>query len=127
MKVRDKINKIFSIKSVSSLGINGGRFDVEMARISSYVASIGTSSNTDAYIVNEPVTVPDTNQNDQNIQTVEVNNANEYIINILHDIKNQISNLTNEISILKENSIKKKDKNDWLTEVVCSFKLKNLI
>jgi ABC-type polysaccharide/polyol phosphate transport system ATPase subunit len=127
MKVRDKINKIFSIKSVSSLGINGGRFDVEMARISSYVASIGTSSNTDAYIVNEPVTVPDTNQNDQNIQTVEVNNANEYIINILHDIKNQISNLTNEISILKENSIKKKDKNDWLTEVVCSFKLENLI
>ena len=127
MKVRDKINKIFSIKSVSSLGINGGRFDVEMARISSFVASIGTSSNTDASIVNEPVTVPDTNQNDQIIQTVEVNNANEYIINILHDIKNQISNLTNEISILKENSIKKKDKNDWLTEVVCSFKFKNLI
>jgi hypothetical protein len=125
MKVRDKINKIFSIKSVSSLGINGGRFDVEMARISSYVESIETSSNTDAYIVNEPVTEPDTNQNDQNIQTVEVNNANEYIINILHDIKNQISNLTNEISILKENSIKKKDKNDWLTEVVCSFKFKN--
>jgi hypothetical protein len=37
---------------------------------------------------------------------------------MLHDIKSQISVLASEISILKENSIKKKDKNDLFTEVV---------